>query len=123
MNYYLGIDIGTSGTKAICFDSCGNPIKESNKEYGLINPKPTYAEQNPNDWLDAVKYVIKDIASNGYEIRGIGLSGQMHGLVLLDKDDNVLRNSIIWCDNRAFAEAKQLEDDLGYVFFKKITGN
>ena len=123
MNYYLGIDIGTSGTKAICFDSCGNPIKESNKEYGLINPKPTYAEQNPNDWLDAVKYVIKDIASNGYEIRGIGLSGQMHGLVLLDKDDNVLRNSIIWCDNRAFAEAKQLEDDLGNVFFKKITGN
>lgn len=123
MKYYLGIDIGTSGTKAICFDTCGNPIVESNKEYGLINLKPTYAEQNPNDWLDAVKCVIKDITSNGYEISGIGLSGQMHGLVLLDKDDNVLRNSIIWCDNRAFAEAKQLEDELGNDFFKQITGN
>ena len=94
MKYYLGIDIGTSGTKAVCFDSHGKAIYESNKEYDLINPKPTYAEQNPLDWFMAVKSVIKDITDNGYIINGIGLSGQMHGLVLLDKHDNILRNSI-----------------------------
>ena len=110
MKYYLGIDIGTSGTKAICFDSLGNSIVESNKEYGLINLKPTYAEQNPLDWLDAVKYVIKDITSKGFDICGIGLSGQMHGLVLLDKNDKILRNSIIWCDNRAYEEANQIHN-------------
>ena len=123
MKYYLGIDIGTSGTKAVCFDSHGKAIYESNKEYDLINPKPTYAEQNPLDWFMAVKSVIKDITDNGYIINSIGLSGQMHGLVLLDKHDNILRNSIIWCDNRAYNEAKQLENDLGNDFFKKVTGN
>lgn len=123
MRYYLGIDIGTSGTKGVCFNELGQALCESNKEYDIISIKPLYAEQNPSDWFNAVKYVIKDITSKGYIINGIGLSGQMHGLVLLDKDDNVLRNSIIWCDNRAFNEANQISLEFGNDLIKSITGN
>ena len=123
MNYYLGIDIGTSGTKAVCFDKYGKIYADVTKEYPLYNPKALYAEQNPDDWLNAVIAAIKDITSKGYLISGIGLSGQMHGLVLLDEFDNVLRNSIIWCDNRAIAEGKEIEVTFGNEKIKKITGN
>lgn len=123
MNYYLGIDIGTSSTKAVCFDSKGHSIASKSYEYPLYNLKPGYIEQNPLDWLDATKKVIKEIVKLGYEIKGIGLSGQMHGLVILDKDDNPLRNSIIWCDNRAIDETEELIVNFDNEKMKKITGN
>ena len=123
MNYYLGIDIGTSGTKAVCFDKYGKVYMDVTKEYELFNPKPSYAEQNPVDWYNAVCGAIKEITSKGYKITGIGLSGQMHGLVLLDEFDNVLRNSIIWCDNRAFKEAEEIKNSFGNERLKDITGN
>lgn len=123
MKYYLGIDIGTSGTKAVCFDKTGKVYADVTKEYPLYNPKPLYAEQDPKDWYEAVCLAIKDITRQGYDIAGIGLSGQMHGLVLLDKDDNVLRNSIIWCDNRAIEEGKEIENTFGNERLKAITGN
>ena len=125
MNYYIGLDLGTSGVKAVVFDSNGNVMDSHLEEYDIISPKPGYAEQNPNIWLSATIKVLAhigmlDIAS---DIKGIGLSGQMHGLVLLDKDDNVLRNSIIWCDNRTAKEAKEIEDTVGLDNLKRITGN
>lgn len=122
MRYYLGIDIGTSGTKAVCFDELGNACLSKTVGYDIISIKQGYAEENPLDWLSAVKKTILDITSNGYKINGIGLSGQMHGLVLLDKDDNLLRNSIIWCDNRTYKEALQLKNDIGDII-KEETGN
>ena len=94
MNYYLGIDIGTSSTKAVCFDTNGHAVASASKDYELYVPKPGYAEEDPEDWFDAVCTVIRTLAST-YRIKGIGLSGQMHGLVLLDRNDTVLRPSII----------------------------
>ncbi len=123
MKYYLGIDIGTSGTKAVCFDTQGKVMTSKSVAYDLLTPKPGYAEENPQDWINATKQTIKQIALEGYEISGIGLSGQMHGLVLLDAEDNLLRNSIIWCDNRAIAEAEELIHHFGNERMKAITGN
>lgn len=121
MNYYLGIDIGTSSTKAVCFDTNGHAVASASKDYELYVPKPGYAEEDPEDWFDAVCTVIRTLAST-YRIKGIGLSGQMHGLVLLDRNDTVLRPSIIWCDNRATEEAKEIQRRLpGKI--KKITKN
>lgn len=122
MKYYLGIDIGTSGTKAVCFDELGNSLCSKTEEYKIYTPKPCYAEENPLDWFWATKKAIQFITQQGYDIAGIGLSGQMHGLVLLDQEDNLLRNSIIWCDNRAIKETEELEKNLGNVI-KECTGN
>lgn len=122
MSFYLGIDIGTSATKAVCFDEKGKVMCESSFEYELLTPAPAFAEQRPDDWVEAVKKAIKSITSKGYSIRGIGLSGQMHGLVLVDKENHILRNSIIWCDNRAMEETKIIEQTLKNRT-KEITGN
>ncbi|MDE7162110.1 MAG: hypothetical protein K2N65_05055, partial [Anaeroplasmataceae bacterium] len=123
MKYYLGIDIGTSGTKTVCFDEQGNIMTSKTVEYELYTPQPGYAEENPLDWIQAVKTTIRQVVEEGYLISGIGLSGQMHGLVLLDEKDKVLRNSIIWCDNRAVQEAEELASALGNEKIKAITGN
>ncbi len=123
MKYYLGIDIGTSGTKTVCFDEQGNIMTSKTVEYELYTPQPSYAEENPLDWIQAVKTTIRQVVEEGYLISGIGLSGQMHGLVLLDEKDKVLRNSIIWCDNRAVQEAEELASALGNEKIKAITGN
>ncbi len=122
MRYYLGIDIGTSGTKTVCFDELGNACLSKTVGYDIISIKQGYAEENPLDWLLAVKKTILDITNSGYKINGIGISGQMHGLVLLDKNDNLLRNSIIWCDNRTYKETLQLKNDIGDLI-KEETGN
>lgn len=125
MNYYIGLDLGTSGIKGVVFDNKGNVISSHLEEYDIISPKNGYAEENPNIWLDKTILVLKKMAELDIknDIKGIGISGQMHGLVLLDKDDNVLRNSIIWCDNRTDKEKQYLENTLGNDYLKGITGN
>ncbi len=122
MKYYLGIDIGTSGTKTVCFNEKGKVMTSKSYAYDMTVPHPGYAEENPMDWVIATKSTIKEITQEGYSISGIGLSGQMHGLVLLDDKDHILRNSIIWCDNRAILEAQELEAHFGNRM-KEITGN
>lgn len=123
MDCYLGIDIGTSGTKAVCFDKDGKVVASAYAEYELLTIRTGYSEERPSDWWEAVKKTIKDITKAGFKIKGIGLSGQMHGLVILDKEDKVLRNSIIWCDNRAILEAEELASNFGNERLKAITGN
>ena len=123
MKYYLGIDIGTSGTKAVCFDELGKVQSSKSYAYDMHVPLPGYAEENPLDWVFATKETIKAITKEGYNISGIGLSGQMHGLVLLDAEDKLLRESIIWCDNRAVEEAEDLRRSFGDERMKNITGN
>ncbi len=124
MNYYIGVDIGTSATKAVLFDSKGNVIKKSSYEYNIIVPKNGYAEQNPLDWLNASINALNDVSlcACKEDIKGIGLSGQMHGLVILDKNDNILYNSIIWCDNRTTNEVHEIEK-FGSEKIRQITGN
>ena len=127
MAYVIGIDCGTGSTKTVLFDENGNVISSASAEYPLYQPKNGYAEQNPADWknamLDTLKKVISTSGVDKKKIKGIGISGQMHGLVMLDKDNNVIRNSIIWCDQRTSAEVAQMNRIVGHEKFMEITAN
>ncbi len=127
MPYFIGIDIGTSGTKTVLFDEKGNTIASSFYEYPLYQPKVGWAEQNPEDWWNATIFTIKDVlyksGVKSDDVKGLGLSGQMHGLVLLDKNHNVLRHSIIWCDQRTAKECDQITELVGKDKLIEITAN
>mgnify|MGYP001633247544 FL=1 len=121
MDYLIGIDIGTSGTKAALFDIDGNVIKSSTAEYGMSQPYNGWAEQDPQDWWNAVQKTLADIWTDG--VAGIGLSGQMHGLVMLDEKNEVIRPAIIWCDQRTAAECDEITDIIGRKRLINITAN
>ncbi|MDR1537440.1 MAG: xylulokinase [Clostridiales bacterium] len=127
MKYLLGIDIGTSGTKVALYDSGAKRICAKTIEYPLYQPRNGWAEQDPLDWWNATvegtKAVMAKSGAKPEEIAGIGLSGQMHGLVMLDKDGNVLRPSIIWCDQRTASEADQINRLVGEKRVIEITAN
>lgn len=127
MVYVIGIDCGTSGTKIVLFDEKGTVIASKTIEYPMYQPKNGYAEQNPADWKDAMIGAIKSVMSQSSvkkeNVRGIGISGQMHGLVLLDKENNILRNSIIWCDQRTAAEVDDMNRIVGKEKLMQITAN
>ena len=127
MRYLLGVDLGTSGTKTVLFDLVGNVICSKTIEYPLYQPANGWAEQDPSDWwnatCDGIKYVITTSGIEASEISGVGLSGQMHGLVMLDKNGMVLRNSIIWCDQRTAKECQQMNSIMGEKRLLEITAN
>jgi len=127
LSFLLGIDIGTSGTKTVLFDEMGNTIASSVGEYPLYQPNIGWAEQDPEDWWKATCNTIKEViyksGVDASEIKGVGLSGQMHGAVLLDKDYNVLRKSIIWCDQRSSAECNEITSLIGKERLIEITAN
>jgi xylulokinase len=122
---FLGFDIGTSGVKALLIESDGEIMASASASLDVARPHPGWSEQAPADWWDAVNKtalaLAQDHAESMASVRGIGLSGQMHGMVALDKDDNVLRPTILWNDTRNAAEAQELDD----VFsnYRKIGGN
>ena len=121
--FYLGIDLGTSGVKGVLFDKNGNIIDSHLVEYDIISIKDGYAEEDPIIWFNSTIDLLKYFSNKKYEIKGIGISGQMHGLVILDKNNKPLRNSIIWCDNRTNYEKDLILKDLGFDNCKKISGN
>jgi len=127
MTYVLGIDIGTSGTKTILFDEKGVNISSAFKDYPLYQPEMGWAEQKPEDWWEAVAATISSVVQksgvNIEDIKGIGLSGQMHGLVMLDEEGHVLRPSIIWCDQRTTAECEEITKMVGAERLIEITAN
>ncbi|HEX2946077.1 MAG TPA: xylulokinase [Clostridia bacterium] len=127
MAYLLGIDIGTSGTKTVLFDELGNTIASALEEYPLYQPNIGWAEQDPEDWWQAtvagIRRVLAKSGKKAEEVSGVGLSGQMHGLVMLDKDGKVLRRSIIWCDQRTTAECAQITSLIGAERLIEITAN
>lgn len=127
MLYLIGVDIGTSGTKTVLFDTAGQAIASATKEYPLYQPQNGWAEQDPADWWDAVLTTIRSVLEksgvDAGEVAGIGLSGQMHGLVMLDEDGNVLRKSIIWCDGRTGAECAEITERIGKKRLIEITAN
>ena len=127
MCYLLGLDIGTSGTKTALFNENGETIATATYGYDLFQPKAGWAEQNPEDWWEAcvngIKDVVKKSGVNNSDIKGIGLSGQMHGLVLLDKENKLIRNSIIWCDQRTEKECEEITQKIGKEKLIEITGN
>lgn len=125
MKYLIGIDIGTSGTKTVLFDTAGKPLAAKTVEYPLHQPRNGWAEQDPADWWNATVEGLQSVLSsaNAAEVAGIGLSGQMHGLVMLDKDGEVLRPSIIWCDQRTAKECEQINERVGVQRVIEITAN
>jgi len=127
MSYVIGVDLGTSGTKTVLFDEIGNVIASHTVEYPLYQEKNGWAEQDPLDWYNAtittIKAVLEKSNIDSKDIKGIGLSGQMHGLVMLDKDYNVLRKSIIWCDQRTGKECEELTEIVGAEKVIEITAN
>ena len=117
MNVYLGIDIGTSGTKTLAVREDGRVLGKASAEYPCHSPKPLWSEQDPDDWYRAVvKTVRQVVAESGVSsdsIRGIGLSGQMHGSVFLDRNDKVIRPAILWNDQRTAEECVDIESAAG----------
>ena len=127
MNYLIGIDIGTSGTKTVLFDELGGVICDALIEYPMYQPNNGWAEQLPSDWWQAVSGTLKQVLSkSGIDpsaIKGIGLSGQMHGLVMLDEKDQVIRPAIIWCDQRTARECEEITEKIGAARLIEITAN
>ncbi|ASJ21740.1 xylulokinase [Brachyspira hampsonii] len=119
MNYYIGIDLGTSSVKTLIMTSNGKTAALSQKDYDFDKPYYNFAEQDVNVWWESTVFTIKDslkqlvkIDSN-YNIKGIGFSGQMHGLVALDKNGNALRKAILWCDSRSLKEIEYINTKIG----------
>ena len=117
MAYYLGIDVGTSGTKTLVMNSRCKVLATATAEHGISAPKPGWSEQNPDDWwastVKATRAAIRKAGINGKKVAGIGLSGQMHGLVITDGAGKPLRPSIIWNDQRTARQAMEIEDAVG----------
>ena len=117
MAVFLGIDIGTSGTKTLAIDEQGKILAEATAEYPLHHPQPLWSEQDPEDWWQAtvstVQSVVKQLKVKPADVRAIGLSGQMHGSVFLDKHDQVVRPAILWNDQRTAAECDEIEQRAG----------
>lgn len=127
MNYLLGVDIGTSGTKTVLFDETGKAISSKTKEYSMYQPKNGWAEQDPDDWWNACVETIHAVLENSgispADVAGVGLSGQMHGLVMLDQNGAVLRRSIIWCDGRTGDQCREINERVGADRLIEITAN
>lgn len=127
MNYLIGIDVGTSATKTVLFDEAGTVIASASQEYPLYQPKNGWAEQRPEDWRDAVLSTLQTVVSRAAvereSIRGIGISGQMHGLVMLDEAGEVIRPSIIWCDQRTGEEVEDMLRIMPRERWIQITAN
>ncbi|MEC7564922.1 MAG: xylulokinase [Planctomycetota bacterium] len=117
MSYFLGVDIGTTGTRTLVINEQGKILGESSSGYPLSHPHPMWAEQNPDHWWKAtvktIRAAVNRAGINGKEVRAIGLSGQMHGSVFLDKDDQIIRPALLWNDQRTAAECCEIEEAAG----------
>lgn len=127
MKYLIGIDIGTSATKTVLFDENCQVIQSASHEYPLYQAQNGWAEQEPMDWYQAVVMTIREVVFesgvDSKDIKGIGLSGQMHGLVMLDAHNEVIRPSIIWCDQRTANECDEITKKVGAKRLIEITAN
>ena len=113
---FVGIDLGTSACKALAIDGDGSVLARASAEYPLSTPRPGWAEQAPADWQRGCDTAMTALVASlppGCVVQAIGLSGQMHGLVALDRDDQVIRPAILWCDNRTGAQCDAITARVG----------
>jgi xylulokinase len=117
MSTFLGIDIGTSGTKTLAINAKGKILAEATESYPAYHPKPLWSEQDPGDWWRATVATVRGVVHKARlkpaDVKAIGLSGQMHGSVFLDKHNRVLRRAILWNDQRTAAECAEIEQRVG----------
>ena len=126
--YWLGIDVGTGGTRALLVDETGKVRHAFTAPHeDMRMEQPLWAEQRPENWWDAAQTAIRGVlgASGipGRDIRGIGLSGQMHGLVMLDEADEVIRPALIWCDQRSQPQVDAINARVGKEVVVAFTAN
>ena len=123
--YYIGIDLGTSSVKLLLMDELGVIHQQVTREYPLEFPHPGWSQQAPEDWKDAVLSGLQELTANcdKRQIAGIGTGGQMHGLVVLDRDDNVIRPAILWNDGRTAAQVDYLNEVIGKQTLSERTAN
>jgi len=119
----VGIDVGTTATKGLAIDPDGTVLATAEASYPLSTPRPGWAEQDPEDWWRATETVLAELKNTAGDPAGIGLSGQMHGLVALDAEDQVLRPAILWNDQRTQAECDEIESTIGLDRLIALTGN
>jgi xylulokinase len=119
----VGIDVGTTGVKGLAIAPDGRVIARAERGYPLSTPKPGWAEQDPTDWWEATDAVLAELDAKAGAPAGVGLSGQMHGLVALDSSDRVLRPAILWNDQRTGAECTEIERAIGLERLIELTGN
>ena len=125
MKLYIGIDLGTSAVKLLLMDEAGSIKNIVTKEYPLEFPQPGWSQQAPQDWHKAVMEGIPELlaGSDPADVAGIGCGGQMHGLVVLDKDDNVIRPAILWNDGRTAKQVDYLNNVIGKQKLSAMTAN
>lgn len=122
---YLGVDLGTSSVKLVLADGEGRIADSASAKYPLLLPEDGWSEQNPEDWYAGVIACVRELGCRHdlSAVKGVSFSGQMHGLVVLDKDDNVIRPAILWNDNRTTEECAYLNDVIGKDKLLEWTGN
>jgi xylulokinase len=116
----MGIDVGTSGCKVLLIDEGGRVLRQAAAEYPLSTPQPLWSEQNPEDWWNGVQSCLAEI---GERPDAIGVTGQMHGAVFLDANDEVIRPAILWNDQRTTAECREIDARVGEIRVREITRN
>jgi xylulokinase len=125
MSYLLGLDIGTSGAKALLCDDSGNVLATTTAEYPLYSPFPLWSEQNPADWWRGAKEALTLVTAgvDAGQIAGLGLTGQMHGAVFLDAQGTVIRPALLWNDQRTAVECAEITEQVGATRLIEIAGN
>ena len=123
--YYIGVDLGTSAVKLLLMESDGTIANIVSEKYPIAFPHPGWSEQAPEDWWDAVKKGIPELISgiDASKVAGISFGGQMHGLVVLDADDKVIRPAILWNDGRTQKETDYLNNVIGKGKLSEYTAN
>jgi xylulokinase len=117
----IGLDVGTSSIKGVAIDETGALVAEAQRAYPVSMPRPGWSEQDPDDWAKAAEAVLDEL--HGDRVAGIGLSGQMHGLVVLGADRRPLRPAILWNDGRSQPQADRIEERLGIDRLVALSGN
>lgn len=125
MNYYIGADLGTSGLKLLLVDAGGKILNSVTKNYDVYYPNPGWSEQNPEDWWTAFVSGVGELLTgfDAKNVKGLSVAGQMHGLVILDENDNVIRPAILWNDGRTDKETDYLNTEIGKQKLSDCTAN
>ena len=124
MSVLVGLDVGTGGARAVAIGESGEIVAEASSEYPLHSPRPGWTEQDPADWWEGAREVLKKVATETREqVAGIGLTGQMHGSVFLDASDQVIRPALLWNDQRTERQCEQITSAVGEERLISISGN
>ncbi len=124
MTVSIGLDIGTTGARALAVDAAGEVLAEATADYPLLSPRPGWSEQNPEGWWDATRTVLASVAGAVNEpVVGLGLTGQMHGAVFLDAEDRVIRPALLWNDQRTAEQCLEITERVGRDRLLALTGN